>query len=91
MSKKVNQDIQILRTSESYNVSESEHVLLEGQPLYNTQNNNLFIGDGKTELKHLSDISPLNKNEEIGSIYQKSGKWTKPDLVNSTKGEIGVR
>ena len=40
--------IQILRSAIDYDISTSEEILLDGQPLYSKKDKSLYIGDGES-------------------------------------------
>lgn len=51
--------------------SASTTVLESGQPLYNTNTSELFIGDGQTQVKDLISITPYAAGTGFGSVISK--------------------
>ena len=73
-----NNSIQFLRGTSSQ-ISSSTQVALAGQPVFSTDNNKLYIGDGSTQIRNLI---PVNEAEHLPNNYIYAGgssdpKWYK--------------
>lgn len=63
-----NKSIQILRGNASAIANNADLVLLDGQPLYDKDNHNLYIGDGTTTLSNLNTVNYIKTNRSMGTV-----------------------
>ena len=84
-----NKSIQILRGDANAIANNPELVLLDGQPLYDKDNHNLYIGDGTTTLANLNTVNYIktdiiSSTVAIGNNASASGKWSVALGFNAT-------
>lgn len=77
--------LQIFRGSATYDIKNSEEILLDGQLFYSKKNNCLYIGDGTSRIVELPSIKLEKPNV---------GTFTEPSITlnltpSSASGEIG--
>ena len=63
-----NKSIQILRGDANAIANNANLVLLDGQPLYDKDNHNLYIGDGTTTLANLNTVNRIKTNASLGTV-----------------------
>ena len=63
-----NKSIQLLRGNANAITNNADLVLLDGQPLYDKVNHNLYIGDGTTTLANLNTVNYIKTDMSLGTV-----------------------
>ena len=85
-----NNSIQFLRGTEAQRAGISE-TSLPGQPIYCTDSNKLYIGNGDTEIRNLKAISSVESSESIlyeGEVYNGANKTFTSDDWQASSSRV---